>query len=80
MGNVYTRKDLVLLLTEKEGGAHVDPKIDSDYKDLINRMGWVQAISDGENEIESRIPDVELHSMRQIAYELVESIETQLDN
>ena len=79
MGNVYSREDLVLMLTEKEGGAHVDPKIDSDYKDLNNRMGWVQVKPDGEKENESRIPDVELHSMRQIAYELAESIERHLD-
>ena len=43
-------------------------------------MGWVQVIPDGEKEIESRFPDVELHSMRQVAYELVESIERHLNN
>ncbi len=78
-GNQYSRKDIVSMLSNKEGGAHVDPEIDSDYKDLINRMGWVQVIPDSEKEIESRFPDVELHSMRQVAYELVESIERHLN-
>lgn len=79
-GGSYTREQIVKVLANKDGGAHVDPKIDEDYDELKknNRMVWVQVISDGATEKESGIPEVELHSMRQIAYELIVSIEKKL--
>jgi hypothetical protein len=41
-GNEFTREDLVLAMTHKEGGAHVDPKIGAAYAALSrsNSLGW----------------------------------------
>jgi hypothetical protein len=76
--NSYTRRGLMDLLANKEGGAHVDSKIDTNYKELNNQMGWKQVIVVDGKEVESPFSDVELYSMRQIAYELLISIERKL--
>ena len=41
-GQVFSRKDLVLALANKEGGAHVDPLLDDRYAGLVrfHSMGW----------------------------------------
>ena len=73
----YTRGDLVKILANKDGGAHVDPQINSNYEALkkTNRMLWQYVqVKDG-IESKSHIKDVELHSIRQIAFELIKSIE-----
>lgn len=71
--NTFNRRELVLALANKDGGAHIDPELDEDYAELTrnNSVGWV--FSDGVST--SPIQEVELHSVRQIAYELTSSIE-----
>lgn len=71
-GGVFTRKDLVLALANKDGGAHVDPKLDATYAALTrnNSLGWVASDANGERPM----GDVELHSVRQIAYELLQTL------
>ncbi len=74
--NLYTRKDIVLTMANKDGGAHVDSKIDESYSELkkgnsINSR-FVYEV-DGV-EIEENVVGLELASMRQIAYELIISI------
>ena len=71
-GGVFTRRDLVLSLANKDGGAHVDPQLDAKYAALTrgNSLGWV--VSDGASQ--RPLSDVELHSVRQIAYELFQSL------
>lgn len=71
-GNRFTRCELVLSLANKDGGAHVDPQLDSKYADLTrgNSLGYVGVVS-GE---ESPLSDIELHSVREIAYELLRSL------
>ena len=56
----------------KGGGAHVDPELDEPYANLTrkNTIGWVY--SDGTNE--KPLMDVEKHSIRQVTYEIMESI------
>jgi len=65
----FTRRDLILAITNKDGGAHIDPKLDEGYAKLTrgNSMGWVS--TDGVNE-EPVLP-VELASVRQIAHEAI---------
>lgn len=72
-GGVFTRKDLVLSLANKDGGAHVDPSIAPDYAALTreNSLGWVVSSNDS---TETPLKSVELHSVRQIAYELLQSL------
>lgn len=71
-GGVFTRKNLILFMANQDGGAHVDPSLDSSYAALKrdNSVGWVY--SDGISE--HPITDIELHSVRQIAYELIETL------
>lgn len=40
--NLFSRKDFVLALVNKEGGAHVDPEIQESYNKIanLNSMGW----------------------------------------
>ena len=68
----FNRRDIVLALSNKDGGAHVDPELDEAYANLTrnNSVGWVY--SDGINQ--RPIMDVEKYSIRQIAYEVLESI------
>jgi len=37
--DTWVRRQLVLVLAHKEGGAHVDPKLDAWFDDLVNRNG-----------------------------------------
>lgn len=71
-GGAFNRRDLVLALANKEGGAHVDPKLDPSYAALTrgNSLGW--QVPDGN--ASRPLGDVELHSARQIAYELLHTI------
>lgn len=71
-GGVFTRKDLVLALANKDGGAHVDPELEPAYVALTreNSVGWVA--SNGQEE--RPLSDIELHSVRQIAFELVQTL------
>ena len=72
----FCRRDLVLALSNKDGGAHVDPTLDEDYANLTrnNSVGWVSNI----NGVEGALKNIELHSVRQISYEIAVSIERKL--
>lgn len=75
LGEIFTRKNLVLNLVNKDGGAHVDPKLDASYANLTrsNSVGWLFCVNE---ENGKPLMDVELHSMRQIAYEFLQTIKT----
>lgn len=72
----FTRRELVLALANKDGGAHVDPHLDNSYAELTrkNSVGWM--VSNGTNQ--KPMMDVELYSVRQIAYELHTSLQRYL--
>lgn len=74
-GEKFTRKSLVLDLANKDGGAHVDPKLNSSYANLTrnNSAGWSSYTSE---EGETPIKDIELHSVRQITHELTRTLTT----
>jgi hypothetical protein len=69
----FNRRELVLALENKDGGAHIDPELDQTYADLTrnNSVGWV--FSNGTDE--RPMAGVELYSVRQIAFEIIKSIE-----
>lgn len=71
-GGVFSRSDLVLFLANKDGGAHVDPQLDKAYAELTrnNSIGWM--VSNGTDA--RPLSDIELHSVRQIAYEFIQSL------
>lgn len=44
--NVFTRKDIVLFVANKDGGAHVDPVMKASFANLVkhNSLGWVDSL------------------------------------
>lgn len=71
--NTLTRKDLVLAVSNQDGGAHVDARLDRVYADLsrFNSLGWKFIIK--ANTIKSSTAP-ELACIRQITYELLKSL------
>ena len=71
--NLYRRKQLIQLLANKDGGAHVDSEISDDLAELKdpNLSGWVFCRPDGK---ENPLENVILASMRQMAYEILHSL------
>jgi hypothetical protein len=69
-GMTLTRKDLILGLANQDGGAHVDPELESDYAAFAraNAGGWVVRQADGSTE---PLEVVERFSARQIAHEVL---------
>jgi hypothetical protein len=71
--NTFTRKKLVLAVANKEGGAHVNPRLDQAYADLsrFNSLGWKQFVH-GEEKDFNNTPI--LPSIRQIAHEVLRTL------
>ena len=67
----FNRRELILAITNKDGGAHIDSKIDESYANLTrkNSMGWVY--TDGK--ITEPVEPIELASIRQISHEVIMS-------
>lgn len=72
---VFTRKNLVLIVANKDGGAHVDPKLPEIYVGLSrgNSAGWTVEINGvGPKKLE---PNPTLLSLRQIGHEVIVTVE-----
>jgi len=71
-GNNLTRKDLILAVSNKDGGAHIDPKLDEAYADLtrFDSLEW-KFVVDGVEKGSSTGPV--LASIRQISHEVLKS-------
>ncbi|SUW17300.1 YecA family protein [Brevundimonas diminuta] len=67
-----TRRDLILIAANQDGGSHVDGTIDQTYDDLArqNSLGWMA--SDGQ--IETPLAQAEAYSIRQIGWEVLETL------
>ncbi len=73
---LWQRRDLVLALANKEGGAHVDPEVDKHFDSVLRRHAGRFAIRGPEGPAKvtsSPVPP----TVRQIAYELQLSLERQ---
>lgn len=70
----FSRADFVLALANQEGGAHVDPRSKSriDRLTRANSIGWVVGTGDGEGRPFENDPL--LPSVRQIGYEIEQTI------
>ena len=68
----YSRREIVLLLANKEGGAHVDPKLTFHYEKLKHQGSGIIISRDGEDP--KPMTKEEHVCLRQIAYELLESL------
>ncbi len=73
MRNEFSRKDLVLSVSNKDGGAHIDPELDDAYAALTryNSLGWTSSDSKG---IGRNLEGVELVNIRQICHEVLKSL------
>jgi hypothetical protein len=70
--NTLTRKSLVFALRNKEGGGHFDDIVfDRDYIEVTHGKTWIKAGPDG---VERELRELEHASMRQIAWELLETL------
>lgn len=71
---LYRRKDLIQLLANMDGGAHVDEEIEDDYAGLKedSLTGWVFHTADGSKRGMNNDPVYA--SMRQMAFEVLQSL------
>jgi hypothetical protein len=72
-GNSFTRSDIVLAVSNKDGGAHVDPSLDEKYIKLSrkNSMGFRSGMGNDLKKFEG----VELAVIRQIGHELIRTLD-----
>lgn len=72
-GKKFTRKDIVLAVANKDGGAHVDHELDKDYANMtrFHSLGFV-FVQDGDKRHFATHP--ELAGVRQISYEVLKSL------
>lgn len=69
-GKKWTRKDLVLIISNKDGGAHVDPKLDKIYANITRHSSLYTFQSTGK----LNVTTPELPSIRQIGHEVLKSL------
>lgn len=69
-----SRRQLVLTMSNQDGGAHVDPQLNEVYADLVkkNSMNWVFQSQSGN---QTPVFDIELCSMRQIGHEVIKTLD-----
>lgn len=72
-GVVFTRKDIILNLADKDGGAHIDPWLKKEYYNFSrkNSLGWAYLDGKTRRNIEGNPVQV---SMRQICFEFMWSV------
>jgi hypothetical protein len=77
----FSRQDLVTIMANQDGGAHVDPEIDAEYEDLtVDYLGVQLEIGDNlvDKTMGGDIPpmrgNVAAASIRQIAYEVLKAL------
>ena len=73
-GAAIVRKDLILEATETDGGAHVDAKLNQEYRYLVNGAGFAINLNPdlGEPSTET-FKNAHFASLRQMAYEVLSS-------
>lgn len=72
--NTFSRKELVLNVANKDGGAHVDLKLPKKYAELT-RENSLNFFHEDQSGLMLDVKGVELASIRQIAFELAKSLE-----
>jgi hypothetical protein len=72
--NTFSRRDLVLTMANRDGGAHVDPVLTTKYAMLSRQhsLGWQSRI---EPQPYEPIPHPERVAVRQIAHEVLKSLD-----
>jgi hypothetical protein len=76
-GRTISRREFVMPIVNREGGAHVDPQLDAMFDDFVRRnpFGWVQArTTDDGGTVVPIDGNGALACVRQIAWELEQTI------
>ena len=71
-GNHFNRRKLILVIANKDGGAHIDPDLDQEYAELTkqNSLGWIYG-----NDIESGpLENASPAAVRQITHEVLKTL------
>jgi hypothetical protein len=73
-GNRLSRRDVVLQLANKDGGAHVDPQLSANYAAISRTPGFGWTLNDplGARPMPGRVERV---TMRQITYEVIKTLD-----
>lgn len=71
--NNFSRKDLVTTLANKDGGSHVDKKLPENYYELTRKNSLKVYHIEEYNKV-TNVQGIELASLRQIAFELLNSL------
>lgn len=74
-GRKFSRRELVLNVSNTDGGAHVDPELDEAYMELSrkNSLAWLFNLGDG---VQRDMTGPELACIRQIAHEVLSTLAT----
>jgi len=64
------RRDVVLCAADRDGGAHVDPRLTPEYQALVEGLWWA---AKGPPRTEISLPDDQFVLLRQMAYEVLNS-------
>lgn len=77
-GRVLSRSDIVLAVSNKDGGAHVDPELDEPYAELsrFNALGFYRGTDD---QLEA-LSEPERVIVRQIAHEVLKTLNPNYEN
>lgn len=73
----FCRRELVLAVSNQDGGAHIDPTIDDAYRRLTRENSLLMFFSTGPENAHAMGNPV-LASIRQIAYEVEETLRTKM--
>ncbi len=73
-GKHFTRKELVKLVADQDGGAHIDPSLNEEYANLSRNdsFGWKAGSNDAPSD---PVKFSELASIRQITHEILRTLE-----
>ncbi len=72
-GIEFTRRDIVLAVRDRDGGAHIDPELDESYVKMEKLKEFAFKFSVGGQEVKPRV-GAGLASVRQIAFEVLTTL------
>jgi len=70
-----TRKELILSLSDQDGGAHIDPKINEKYGH-ITRLNSLEIFRNKDEKKQGPLKNSHLISVRQITHEVIKTLES----
>ncbi|MBY0004046.1 hypothetical protein H7K05_01825 [Priestia aryabhattai] len=77
-GDKFTRKDIVLALSNKDGGAHVDVELTKSYGELTRGVSTGETFQKG-TQLPEPIKNPHLYTMRQITYEVITTLNEEFE-